>query len=107
VTLGDRYAVALQARPQRMYRVGVGHGESEVEERRRRGRLRRRVQCQVEAVGVADDDRAVRVRLGGGRVEPEVRRVEAQAAAVVVDGQPEMTDVHGWSAYGPAGGAAP
>jgi hypothetical protein len=36
------------------------------------------MQRQVEPVGIAHDDRAVRVRLGGLEVESEVRRVEAQ-----------------------------
>jgi hypothetical protein len=85
----------LQPGAQRANRSGVGHREPEVEEGRRCGGLRRGVQRQVETVGVADDHRAIGVRLRGGAVEPEVRRVEPQAALVVAHGQPEMAKVHG------------
>jgi len=53
------------------------------------------VQGQVEALGVADDDGPVRVAAGVGGVEPEVGRIEAQAAPLVADQQAEMQQGNG------------
>src|SRR5262245_15672110 len=61
-------------------------------------RLRRdvaRMQRKVEAVGVTDDDGAVRIGSRGARVEPEIRLVESEAARIVTDRQSEMAEMHG------------
>jgi hypothetical protein len=65
-----------------------------VQEHRRRLDVLDGVQRKVEPVCVADDDRAVRVLLGGGRVEAEVGRIELLAAPFVANRQPEMVEVH-------------
>lgn len=67
-----------------------------------RGRLdiRDRAQRKVEAVCVPDNDRAVRILLGGGRVEAEVSRIELLAAPFVANRQPEMVEMQ---PYRPSG----
>lgn len=75
----------------------VGEAEAEVEERLWRCRFLPGVQREVEAVRVADDDRAIGVPLCGGGVEAEVRRIEAEAAGRVAHWQAEMVQVHGLS----------
>jgi hypothetical protein len=44
-----------------------------------------RMQREAEPVGVADNDRAVRILLSGSRVEAEVRRIELLAAPFVAN----------------------
>jgi hypothetical protein len=73
---------------------GSGEPEPEVQERLRRADVLRCVQREVEAVRVADDDRAIGVPLGGGRVETEVHRVEMLASGRVSHGQAQMAQVH-------------
>ena len=68
--------------------------EPGMQERRRRLDVPDRVQGQVEAIGVADDDSAVRTLPSGSRVEAEIIRIELLAAPFVADRQPEMPEVH-------------
>ena len=73
----------------------LGGAEARVQELGQRFEVRDRVQREVEPLRVADDDGAVGILLGGGRVEAEVIRVEPQAALVVAHRQPEVAQLHG------------
>jgi hypothetical protein len=71
-----------------------GEPEPEVQERLRLAGIVGGVQREVEAIPVADDDRAVGVTLRGSRVEPEVCRVEKLAAVHITDRQAEVQKMH-------------
>lgn len=53
------------------------------------------MQGQVEALGVADDHRPIRVVAGAGRLEPEVGLVEPQATPLVANQEAEMQQGNG------------
>jgi hypothetical protein len=80
---------------QRPHGIGVADLEAEVQELRQPGGVADSVQGEIEAVGVANDHRAVVVLLGGGRVEAEVRLVELAAARDVTHRQAEVQQIHG------------
>jgi len=65
-----------------------------MQERGQRLGVLNRVQRGIEPVCVADDDRAIRILLGGGRIEAEVSRIELLAAPLVANRQPEMVQAH-------------
>lgn len=99
IAFDDGDAVSFHAFQQRAYvrrHCGFEAGMQE------RGRLdiRDRAQRKVEAVCVPDNDRAVRILLGGGRVEAEVSRIELLAAPFVTNRQPEMVEMQ---PYRPSG----
>jgi hypothetical protein len=70
-----------------------------MQERGRRLDVGNRMQGKVEPVCVADNDGAVPVLLGGGRVKAEVSGIELLAAPFVVNRQPEMVEVHELQPY--------
>src|SRR5262249_21270579 len=72
-------AISLHVFHQRAHVNWRGGLEAGMQERRRRLDVSHRVQGQVEPVCIADDDSAVLILLGGGRVEAEIGRIEPLA----------------------------
>jgi hypothetical protein len=78
------------------HRAGLqGRVESEVEKRLTAGRDVAWVQREVEAVGVSNNHRAVRVSARGRRVEAEVGGIEGKTAGLLTDRQPDVVHPHG------------
>jgi hypothetical protein len=78
------------------HRAGLqGRVESEVEKRLTAGRDVARVQREVEAVGVSNDHRAVRVSARSRRVEAEVGGIKRKTAGLLTDRQPDVVHPHG------------
>ena len=73
---------------QRAHLSWRGGLEAGMQEHWRRLDVSHRVQSQVEPACVADDDSAVLILLGGGRVEAELSRIEPLAAPFVANRQP-------------------
>jgi DUF971 family protein len=94
IAFHDGDAVCFHAFHQRAHVLWLCGPEAGMQEHGRRLDVLSRAQRKVEPVGVADDDRAVRVLLGASRVKTEVSRIELPAAPFVANRQPEMVEPH-------------
>ena len=100
VLLADLHLVGPHPLQQIAHRDRIGHGEPKMQKTARWNDVRHHMKRKIEPVAVAHDHGPFRKRFGASRVEPEIRRIELQAAPLIAHSKPKMTKMHA-SFYAP------